>query len=96
MSFGTPLGGILARHTPSDEGDMTARGYDFIDLVVCNLYPFKQLLAKKVHRKQVDKKTRVPLGHNTDRKTRGCVGVVSYSCSSAVFLPFADPLEPLP
>lgn len=40
-------GGILARHTPSDEGDMTARGYDFIDLVVCNLYPFKQLLAKK-------------------------------------------------
>eukprot|EP00667_Euglena_gracilis_P005317 EG_transcript_5356 len=40
-------GGILARHTPSDEADMAARGYGYLDLVVCNLYPFKQLLAAK-------------------------------------------------
>jgi len=40
-------GGILARHTPSDEADMTARGYEYIDFVVCNLYMFKKLLKAK-------------------------------------------------
>lgn len=41
-------GGILARHTPSDEADMVARGYEYIDYVVCNLYMFKKLLKAKV------------------------------------------------
>lgn len=40
-------GGILARHIPSDEQDMTNRGYDFIDFVVCNLYQFQKLLFAK-------------------------------------------------
>eukprot|EP00906_Rhabdomonas_costata_P014595 RCo020979 len=40
-------GGILARHIPTDEQDMTTRGYQFVDVVVCNLYPFKQLLKEK-------------------------------------------------
>ena len=41
-------GGILARHIPSDETDMSNRGYDFIDFVICNLYQFKKLLKAKV------------------------------------------------
>jgi|UniRef100_A0A7S4C887 phosphoribosylaminoimidazolecarboxamide formyltransferase/IMP cyclohydrolase len=40
-------GGILARHIPSDETDMSNRGYDFIDFVICNLYQFKKLLKAK-------------------------------------------------
>lgn len=40
-------GGILARHSPSDEADMSAQGYGFIDLVVCNLYPFEKTVAKE-------------------------------------------------
>ncbi|KAJ3080800.1 bifunctional phosphoribosylaminoimidazolecarboxamide formyltransferase/IMP cyclohydrolase [Quaeritorhiza haematococci] len=40
-------GGILARHIPQDEADMAARGYDMIDFVVCNLYPFQKTVAKE-------------------------------------------------
>ncbi|KAJ3152561.1 bifunctional phosphoribosylaminoimidazolecarboxamide formyltransferase/IMP cyclohydrolase [Geranomyces variabilis] len=39
-------GGILARDIDSDNKDMTARGYDKIDIVVCNLYPFEKTIAK--------------------------------------------------
>ncbi|KAL2918095.1 bifunctional phosphoribosylaminoimidazolecarboxamide formyltransferase/IMP cyclohydrolase [Polyrhizophydium stewartii] len=39
-------GGILARNIPQDDADMAARGYDMIDFVVCNLYPFQQTVAK--------------------------------------------------
>lgn len=39
-------GGILARHTESDENDMTRQGYDYIQLVVCNLYPFVNTVSK--------------------------------------------------
>ncbi|TPX41735.1 hypothetical protein SeMB42_g05439 [Synchytrium endobioticum] len=39
-------GGILARDIPSDDADMMARGYDKIDFVVCNLYPFKETVAR--------------------------------------------------
>ncbi|KAI8925931.1 cytidine deaminase-like protein [Entophlyctis helioformis] len=39
-------GGILARDIPQDKADMAARGYDMIDFVVCNLYPFQQTVAK--------------------------------------------------
>ncbi|KAH9270360.1 hypothetical protein BASA83_007519 [Batrachochytrium salamandrivorans] len=38
-------GGILARDTPSDRADMQTRGYDMIDIVVCNLYPFQKTVA---------------------------------------------------
>ena len=34
--------GILARNIPSDDADMAARGYDKLDIVVCNLYPFQK------------------------------------------------------
>jgi len=37
--------GILARNIPSDDADMTARGYDKLDIVVCNLYPFQKRVA---------------------------------------------------
>lgn len=33
-------GGILARDRPEDAADLAAQGFDAIDLVVCNLYPF--------------------------------------------------------
>ncbi|KAJ3018043.1 bifunctional phosphoribosylaminoimidazolecarboxamide formyltransferase/IMP cyclohydrolase [Thoreauomyces humboldtii] len=39
-------GGILARDIEQDNADMTARGYDKIDIVVCNLYPFEATIAK--------------------------------------------------
>jgi phosphoribosylaminoimidazolecarboxamide formyltransferase/IMP cyclohydrolase len=39
-------GGILARRSlESDVNDMKERGYDFIDVVVCNLYPFQKTVA---------------------------------------------------
>jgi AICAR transformylase/IMP cyclohydrolase PurH len=39
--------GILARRSlASDVQDMENRGFDFIDIVVCNLYPFQQCIAK--------------------------------------------------
>ncbi|KAJ3057407.1 bifunctional phosphoribosylaminoimidazolecarboxamide formyltransferase/IMP cyclohydrolase [Rhizophlyctis rosea] len=40
-------GGILAQNTERDNADMTARGYDKIDFVVCNLYPFERTVAKE-------------------------------------------------
>ena len=40
-------GGILARNTDSDQADMKALGYQNIDLVVCNLYPFQQTIAQE-------------------------------------------------
>lgn len=39
-------GGILARDIESDDADMAARGYDKIDFVVCNLYPFQKTVAQ--------------------------------------------------
>ncbi|KAI8823439.1 cytidine deaminase-like protein [Fimicolochytrium jonesii] len=39
-------GGILARDIDQDNADMKARGYDKIDFVVCNLYPFEKTVAK--------------------------------------------------
>jgi phosphoribosylaminoimidazolecarboxamide formyltransferase/IMP cyclohydrolase len=40
-------GGILARNTASDQADLAAQGYTNVDLVVCNLYPFQQTVAKE-------------------------------------------------
>ncbi|XP_062520116.1 bifunctional purine biosynthesis protein ATIC-like [Corticium candelabrum] len=39
--------GILARKTPSDEEDMKKQGFSYIKLVVCNLYPFEETIAKQ-------------------------------------------------
>lgn len=39
-------GGILARDIPSDNKDMEERGYNKIDFVVCNLYPFVKTIQK--------------------------------------------------
>lgn len=39
-------GGILARMTPSDLKDLEKLNYDLIRIVVCNLYPFVQTVAK--------------------------------------------------
>jgi phosphoribosylaminoimidazolecarboxamide formyltransferase/IMP cyclohydrolase len=38
-------GGILARHSADDEADMREQAFRYIDLVVCNLYPFQQTIA---------------------------------------------------
>ncbi|MFQ5614663.1 MAG: phosphoribosylaminoimidazolecarboxamide formyltransferase [Anaerolineae bacterium] len=38
--------GILARDSAGDRYALAAQGYDFIDLVVCNLYPFAQTVAQ--------------------------------------------------
>ncbi len=40
-------GGILAQNTPADQSDLQAQGYHNIDLVICNLYPFQQTVAKE-------------------------------------------------
>ncbi len=40
-------GGILARDIPADRADLAAQGYDFIEVVVCNLYPFEQTIARE-------------------------------------------------
>ncbi len=40
-------GGILARDIPADRADLDAQGYDFIDMVVCNLYPFEQTITRE-------------------------------------------------
>jgi len=40
-------GGILARYTEADQEDMRQRGYDYIKVVVCNLYPFVKTTAKE-------------------------------------------------
>lgn len=39
-------GGILARLTEADQADLTRHGYSYIQLVVCNLYPFSSTIAK--------------------------------------------------
>ncbi|ORZ05426.1 phosphoribosylaminoimidazolecarboxamide formyltransferase/IMP cyclohydrolase [Absidia repens] len=38
-------GGILARNIESDEKDLAEQHIDKIDIVVCNLYPFKETIA---------------------------------------------------
>ena len=39
-------GGLLARDTPSDLAELTDLGWDYIDLVATNLYPFEATVAK--------------------------------------------------
>lgn len=39
-------GGILARNLESDEKDLADQGFSKVDYVVCNLYPFKDTIAK--------------------------------------------------
>ena len=39
-------GGILARDSTSDQADLEKQGMKNIDFVVCNLYPFKDTVAK--------------------------------------------------
>ncbi|CDS05892.1 Putative Bifunctional purine biosynthesisFT protein ade10 [Lichtheimia ramosa] len=39
-------GGILARNIESDDKDLAEQHIDKIDIVVCNLYPFKETVAK--------------------------------------------------
>ena len=39
-------GGILARNLETDEKDLEAQGISKVDFVVCNLYPFKETIAK--------------------------------------------------
>lgn len=39
-------GGILARNLESDEEDLKKQNIDKVDYVVCNLYPFKETVAK--------------------------------------------------
>lgn len=39
-------GGILARNLESDEKDLKEQNIDKVDFVVCNLYPFKETVAK--------------------------------------------------
>ncbi|KAG8182259.1 hypothetical protein JTE90_024192 [Oedothorax gibbosus] len=38
--------GILSTKSASDISDMQKRGYDFVSIVVCNLYPFVQTVSK--------------------------------------------------
>lgn len=40
-------GGILARNADSDQADLKEQGYQNIDLVVCNLYPFQQTVSQE-------------------------------------------------
>jgi len=39
-------GGLLARPTEADHAELLALGWDFIDLVAVNLYPFEATLAR--------------------------------------------------
>jgi phosphoribosylaminoimidazolecarboxamide formyltransferase/IMP cyclohydrolase len=39
-------GGLLARAGEADRADLARLGFDYIDLVVCNLYPFEQTVAR--------------------------------------------------
>lgn len=38
--------GILSTKSEQDRNDMKKRGYDFVSVVVCNLYPFVQTVSK--------------------------------------------------
>ncbi|KAJ2906579.1 bifunctional phosphoribosylaminoimidazolecarboxamide formyltransferase/IMP cyclohydrolase, partial [Coemansia aciculifera] len=40
-------GGILARDIPSDTADLASQAIDKITYVVCNLYPFKETVARE-------------------------------------------------
>jgi phosphoribosylaminoimidazolecarboxamide formyltransferase/IMP cyclohydrolase len=44
--LGCCVAGILSRLTESDEKDLTKMGYSMIRIVVCNLYPFVDTVAK--------------------------------------------------
>uniref|UniRef100_A0A1W7R9Y1 Bifunctional purine biosynthesis protein ATIC n=1 Tax=Hadrurus spadix TaxID=141984 RepID=A0A1W7R9Y1_9SCOR len=37
--------GILSRKIPSDKADMDQQGYDYVSIVVCNLYPFVKTIS---------------------------------------------------
>ena len=39
-------GGLLARPTESDHNELLALGWEYIDLVAVNLYPFEETIAK--------------------------------------------------
>jgi len=39
-------GGLLARATAADQQELLERGWDYIDLVAVNLYPFEQTIAR--------------------------------------------------
>jgi len=39
-------GGLLARPTDSDHNELLGLGWDYIDLVAVNLYPFEETIAK--------------------------------------------------
>lgn len=39
-------GGILARVSESDQADLKRQGFDYIQVVVCNLYPFVDTVSK--------------------------------------------------
>ncbi len=39
-------GGLLARPTESDHNELLALGWDYIDLVAVNLYPFEETIVK--------------------------------------------------
>ncbi len=39
-------GGLLARPTERDQADLNRLGWDYIDLVAVNLYPFEETIAK--------------------------------------------------
>ncbi len=39
-------GGLLARATPADQAELQGLGWDYLDLVAVNLYPFEQTIAK--------------------------------------------------
>ena len=39
-------GGLLARHTDEDHNQLLNLGWDYIDLVAVNLYPFEETIAK--------------------------------------------------
>lgn len=39
-------GGLLARATDADRAQLQRLGWDYIDLVACNLYPFEQVVAR--------------------------------------------------
>jgi phosphoribosylaminoimidazolecarboxamide formyltransferase/IMP cyclohydrolase len=39
-------GGLLARPTKADHNELLALGWDYIDLVAVNLYPFEETIAK--------------------------------------------------
>jgi len=40
------VAGILSRLTESDQDDLAKMGYSMVQIVVCNLYPFVDTVAK--------------------------------------------------